>query len=76
MAVNVFLDSSYNKFLLQRAMVRRFQVSSEEIISVARDLLSYILLVMQDAARMGRFVADIPWIVRHSPDFTIWMLGR
>ncbi len=35
-------------------------MSSEELVAVARDLLSYMLRVMQNAARMGRFVADIP----------------
>ena len=62
--VQMGMDFRYNEFLLQRAMVRKLQISNQKLLDVARGLLMQTLNLVEQAPKIGRFVCDVPWIVR------------
>jgi hypothetical protein len=70
-SVQVGMDFRYNEFLLQRATVRKLQISSQKLLNVARELLTLTLTIIEQAPKIGRDWCDLPWIVRmmHHPFF-------
>jgi hypothetical protein len=59
---SIMLGFRYNKFLLQRAMVKRAQINNRELLSVSREVFSIALNVINNNST-GQYACDMPWIV-------------
>ena len=57
------LDSVYNYFLLERTLVKRLRVSSADLVTVSRSLLSTMLVMTGTRHRQGWYSNDLPWLV-------------
>jgi hypothetical protein len=66
-SVQLGMEFHYNWFILQNAMVRKLQISSQELLDVARELLPADFESYRARPKDWQVWCDIPWIVRQGP---------
>lgn len=57
------IDFVYNGFLIERTPVKRLRVSSAELVTVSRSLLSSMLILTGNRHRQGWWSNGLPWLV-------------
>ncbi len=60
---HLIIEFQFNDFLLQRTLTRKFQISTQELLRLAREILKLALEIVDNQNNMQQFTYDLSWVV-------------